>query len=73
MLHFFESLNVSYNRRSILDDNQNISIMYADLCLSLIAGFLGVRWLSGRELDSGARGSGFESHDRRVVSFSKTL
>ena len=25
------------------------------------------RWLRGRESDSGARGPGFEPHDRRVV------
>ena len=31
------------------------------------------RRLSGRVSDSGARGLGFEPHDRRVVSLSKTL
>ena len=30
-------------------------------------------WLSGRASDCGARGPGFEPHDRRVVSLSKTL
>ena len=34
---------------------------------------LGVWWLSGRALDSGARDPGFEPHDSRVVSLSKTL
>ena len=30
-------------------------------------------WLSGRVSDSGARGRGFETYRRRVVSLSKTL
>ena len=30
-------------------------------------------WLSGRVSDSGARGRGFETYCRRVVSLSKTL
>ena len=34
----------------------------------------GARWLSGRvSSDSGARGPGFETYRRRVVSLSKTL
>ena len=33
----------------------------------------GARWLSGRMSDSGARGRGFETYRRRVVSLSKTL
>ena len=33
----------------------------------------GTRWLSGRVSDSGARGPGFETYRRRVVSLSKTL
>ena len=33
----------------------------------------GPRWLSGRASDSGARGPGFEPHDRGIVSLSKTL
>ena len=35
--------------------------------------FGGARWLSGRVSDSGARGPGFETYRRRVVSLSKTL
>ena len=35
--------------------------------------FKGARWLSGRVSDSGARGRGFETYRRRVVSLSKTL
>ena len=33
----------------------------------------GARWLSGRVSDSKARGRGFETYRRRVVSLSKTL
>ena len=33
----------------------------------------GARWLSGRASDSGARGRGFETYLRRVLSLSKTL
>ena len=33
----------------------------------------GARWLGGRVSDSGARGPGFETYRRRVVSLSKTL
>ena len=33
----------------------------------------GAGWLSGRVSDSGARGRGFETYRRRVVSLSKTL
>ena len=36
-------------------------------------GLWGARWLSGRVSDSGARGPGFETYFRRVVSLSKTL
>ena len=36
-------------------------------------GIRGARWLSGRVSDSGARGPGFETYRRRVVSLSKTL
>ena len=35
--------------------------------------FRGARWLSGSVSDSGARGRGFETYRRRVVSLSKTL
>ena len=33
----------------------------------------GAPWLSGRVSDSGARGPGFETYLRRIVSLSKTL
>ena len=32
-----------------------------------------MRWLSGRASNSGARGQGFDTYLRRVVSLSKTL
>ena len=41
-------------------------------CVTLTAEW-GARWLSGRVSDSGARGPGFETYRRRVVSLSKTL
>ena len=37
------------------------------------SGSRGARWLSGRVSDSRARGPGFETYRRRVVSLSKTL
>ena len=42
-------------------------------CLILSRYDWGARWLSGRVSDSGARGPGFETYRRRVVSLSKTL
>ena len=42
---------------------------YSTFCIS----HRGARWLSGRVSDSGARGPGFETYRRRVVSLSKTL
>ena len=49
------------------------------LCLMVMwishspAFYRGARWLSGGVSDSGARGPGFETYRRRVVSLSKTL
>ena len=43
------------------------------LCATLLSLCRGARWLSGRVSDSGARGPGFETYHRRVVSLSKTL
>ena len=42
-------------------------------CQEFQACVRGARWLSGRVSDSGARGPGFETYHRRVVSLSKTL
>ena len=44
------------------------SIMYRNTTVKRVA-----QWLSGRVSDSGARGPGFETYRRRVVSLSKTL
>ena len=41
--------------------------------IQIYLGDKGGRWLSGRVSDSGARGPGFETYRRRVVSLSKTL
>ena len=47
---------------------------YASLGAQVLPSLLrGARWLSGRVSDSGARGPGFETYRRRVVSLSKTL
>ena len=43
------------------------------LCSTIPIPVRGARWLSGRVSDSGARGRGFETYRRRVVSLSKTL
>ena len=49
--------------------------LYFELTLGILTKALhrGARWLSGRVSDSGARGPGFETYRRRVVSLSKTL
>ena len=50
--------------------NKFCIVYYISLFLIQIGG---ARWLSGRVSDSGARGPGFETYRRRVVSLSKTL
>ena len=59
---------------------RNVPINFADHFTKLVSNklvfpvlFWGARWLSGRVSDSGARGPGFETYRRRVVSLSKTL
>ena len=42
-------------------------------CISHPFTLRGARWLSGRALDFGGRGRGFETYLRLVVSLSKTL
>ena len=52
------------------------SFVYSRIFVLLIIDYStkrGARWLSGRVSDSGARGPGFETYRRRVVSLSKTL
>ena len=46
---------------------------YLTIIYTLSSIYTGARWLSGRVSDSGARGPGFETYRRRVVSLSKTL
>ena len=53
-----------------LDRHQTIN---ASNFISVSITCRGARWLSGRVSDSGARGPGFETYRRRVVSLSKTL
>ena len=53
------------SRRSV-----NLTIPFLDRLPKYIGG---ARWLSGRVSDSGARGRGFDTYRRRVVSLSKTL
>ena len=58
--------------------NQNLSGCTLTLVLKTKirgggAGGTEARWLSGRVSDSGARGRGFDTYRRRVVSLSKTL
>ena len=48
-----------------------VSLVLLFLILLLFYG--GARWLSGGVSDSGARGRGFETYRRRVVSLSKAL
>ena len=69
---------------NLFETLQVFSSWYEDVCvvwISFLDYFLslfplcegGARWLSGRVSDSGARGPGFETYRRRVVSLSKTL
>ena len=50
--------------------NDYLVIIYHHWCIMLPRG---ARWLSGRVSNSGARGRGFDTYRRRVVSLSKTL
>ena len=61
--------NLCYKRRY---DLLCLLLFYAWKCVMSIS-VRGARWLSGRVSDSGARGPGFETYRRRVVSLSKTL
>ena len=66
-------------RRLILGAHMDNGWMYRVYRNQAAAAYLslyfcrGARWLSGRVSDSGARGPGFETYRRRVVSLSKTL
>ena len=52
---------------------QKTGFMHIQACREQYLFNRGARWLSGRVSDSGARGPGFETYRRRVVSLSKTL
>ena len=60
--------NCRADKDSYPQDSNNQCII-----LRLQLSFGGARWLSGRVSDSGARGRGFETYRRCVVSLSKTL
>ena len=60
----------SYPRDRIFNLHRR-TIMDSFSCILLLR--RGARWLSGRVSDTGARGPGFETYRRRVVSLSKTL
>ena len=60
------------------NDNKNTIYKEADgmnvyAKIQLHSPYGGARWLSSRVSDSGARGRGFDTYRRRVVSLSKTL
>ena len=60
----------------LLEEQSDQGLHYLQFCLHRLDPLLfgkGARWLSGRVSDSGARGPGFETYRRRVVSLSKTL
>ena len=64
--------STSPNQSSVYQHGNNCSILiYSFNCNCPVV--RGARWLSGRVSDSGARGRGFETYRRRVVSLSKTL
>ena len=77
-LHFAAS-DISYFRTRLVLCIQKIAIspclciLLHDTCTYHYMIVRGARWLSGRVSDSGARGPGFETYRRRVVSLSKTL
>ena len=60
------------NTRFYLDALDQMVKNYNDKVHSTIK-MRGARWLSGGVSDSGARGRGFDTYRRRVVSLSKTL
>ena len=56
-----------------ITSSQECSIVQLMIPIVEFISLRGARWLSGRVSDSGARGPGFETYRRRVVSLSKTL
>ena len=53
--------------------DQHLCFHFIDSTIPLLSKSGGVPWLSVRVPDSGARGRGFETYLRRVVSLGKTL
>ena len=84
LAHAMQGISVSFGQKSC-DSKPNhmvLTSLFSKFGLARythIASFVltcrkrGARWLSGRVSDSGARGPGFETYRRRVVSLSKTL
>ena len=62
-----------YSFPHLVFENTQIEFVENHKHLGLTLSNGGARWLSGRVSDSGARGPGFETYRRRVVSLSKTL
>ena len=67
-------MHIQYNRqRKSIQEKESIMVVLCKLKIPSLWITRGARWLSGRVSDSGARGPGFETYRRRVVSLSKTL
>ena len=71
-INFYRLLDIWRPRSDIsLYTPENFHFGYWLFLLHLVT-LRGARWLSGRVSDSGARGRGFKTYRRRVVSLSKT-
>ena len=70
--HCIQMLNRSFHP-GLVSEVCEISYKFILATSQQTLSLLGARWLSGRVSDSGARGPGFETYLRRVVSLSKTL
>ena len=66
----FGNIIVFFESRRICNNESRNTFMHTSCSRTTDRG---ARWLSGRVSDSGARGPGFETYLRRVVSLSKTL
>ena len=64
-------MNINLNSTNIIITGYKIVASF--FLLRFLQCIRGARWLSGRVSDSGARGPGFETYRRCVVSLSKTL
>ena len=73
---YFVSWFWAFSFDSEIPNSKNAVTNLNCVCILIIQStprWRGARWLSGRVSDSGARGPGFETYRRRVVSLSKTL